>query len=357
MTEPTTRTPLHDDFLRRKSSARQERRPLRRLFALLLCGWLLSTLSAGAQTADTVSFIRPPFLREGDTVAVVAISSQLPKKRDTTFIRTLESWGLHVRLGEHLYCRDSIWFAGTDRQRADDLQRMLDDTSVKAILFYRGGYGAIRILDSLNLETLREHPKWLVGYSDITVMHYALQKTGIESIHGAMPVDFLRDTAKCDTSALSLQNALWGRVDAYRTPPHPLNTPGRARGRLTGGNLSLICALNGTDMDNTFDRPSVLLIEEVGENISRIDRMLQTLKRSGKLERLKAIVVGHFTDITGEERWGGPVDSLIHTYTSALDIPVLFGFPSGHESPNYSLFMGREVSVTVTEEGGTIEFL
>lgn len=317
-----------------------------------------TVVHAGVQTADSVFVIRPPFVQEGDTVAVVAISSQLPDEPDTSFIGLFESWGLHVKLGEHLYCRDSIWFAGTDRQRAGDLQRMLDDRTVKAVIFYKGGYGAIRTLDYLNLGVLREHPKWLVGYSDITTMHYALRKIGVESIHGPMPTDLACDTVRCASSLLSsVRDALWGRVTAYHTPPHPLNSMGTARGRLTGGNLSLIYALNGTDIDNTFDEPSVLLIEDVAENIYHIDRMLQTLKRSGKLERLKAIVVGHFTAIRWEEQWGASVENLIHTYTSELGIPVIFGFPSGHEAPNHSLYMGREVSVTVTEEGGVLEFL
>ena len=309
-----------------------------------------------AQTPDR-EFIRPPFLHAGDTVSVVAISSQLPEDCDTSFLQRFAGWGLTVKLGAHLYCRDSIWFAGSDIQRAGDLQRALDDSTVKAVIFYKGGSGAIRTLDHLDWSTFRRHPKWLVGYSDLTTMHYALRKMRVESIHGAMPVGFLADTTRVDSSAQSLREALWGEVTAYRTEPHPFNTFGRSFGRLTGGNLSLIYALNGTDLDNPLDEPSVLLIEDVAEHVYHIDRMMQTLKRSGKLARVSAILVGHFTKIKGEEKWGSSVEELIHEYTRDLGVPVIFGFPAGHEAPNYSLYMGRRVCVTVDSGGGLVEFL
>lgn len=319
-------------------------------------GWLGGVTDGWAQTPDS-AFVRPPFLRTGDTVAVVAISSRLPKDCDTTFLYRFASWGLTVKLGEHLYARDSIWFAGTDTQRASDLQRALDDSTVKAVIFYKGGYGAIRTLDYLDLSGLHRHPKWLVGFSDITTIHYALRKLGVESIHGTMPTAFSDDTTRIDSSARSLKNALWGEVTAYRTEPHPFNTMGRAFGRLTGGNLSLVYALNGTDLDNPLEEPSVLLIEDVAEPIYHIDRMMQNLKRSGKLARVKAILVGHFTKIKGEEQWGSSVEELIYEYTRDLGIPVIFGFPSGHESPNYSVYMGRQVCVSVDSGGGLVEFL
>lgn len=214
---------------------------------LLLSGLFLlffqGTPHAGADVSrqpEHHSYLRPPFLRPGDTVSVVAVSSKLPKKVDTSFIRTIASWGLTVKLGEHLFSRDSGWFAGTDRERAGDLQRALDDPSVRAVIFYKGGYGAIRTLDHLDLKVLRKHPKWLAGFSDVTVLHQALRKIGVESIHGTMPVLFRTDTLKTDTSALSLRDALFGEIGGYRTPPHAYNRPGRAEGRLVGGNLSLI---------------------------------------------------------------------------------------------------------------------
>ena len=191
----------------------------------------------------------------------------------------------------------------------------------------------------------------------LTVLHQALRKIGVESIHGTMPVLFRTDTLKTDTSALSLRDALFGEIGGYRTPPHAYNRPGRAEGRLVGGNLSLIYALNGTDLDNDMDEPSVLFIEDVGENIYHIDRMMQNLKRSGKLARAKAVVVGYFNKMKFEKEWGADAEALINAYTASLGVPVIFGFPAGHASPNMSLYMGRRVSVVVTPEGAALEFL
>lgn len=315
-------------------------------------------LQPEVDTIDVVRpYVRPPFLKEGDTVAVVAVSSKLPKRADTTFVRKLEAWGLKVKVGEHLYCRNAGWFAGTDEQRAADLQRALNDTSVKAIIFYKGGYGAIRTLDYLDWSVLRDHPKWLAGFSDVTVLHQVMRRERIESIHGTMLSLFLSDTTKRDSSALSLRDALFGRVERYHTAPSPYNRMGCATGRLVGGNLSILYALNNTDLDNHFEEPTVLFIEDVGENIYHIDRMMQNLLRSRKLARVRAIVVGYFNRMNSEREWGGDAYMLINAYTSQLGIPVLFGFPAGHARPNLSLYLGRQVRVEVTDKGGELEFL
>lgn len=209
------------------------------------------------------------------------------------------------------------------------MQRALDDPSVRAVIFYKGGYGAIRTLDHLDLKVLRKHPKWLAGFSDVTVLHQALRKIGVESIHGTMPVLFRTDTLKTDTSALSLRDALFGEIGGYRTPPHAYNRPGRAEGRLVGGNLSLIYALNGTDLDNDMDEPSVLFIEDVGENIYHIDRMMQNLKRSGKLARAKAVVVGYFNKMKFEKEWGADAEGIDQRLYGIFGGTCIFGFPAG----------------------------
>ena len=154
----------------------------------------------------------------------------------------LESWGLHVLFGTHYADRSQPYFAGTDAERAADLQRMLDDPSVKAVIAFRGGYGSVRLLPHLDLRRLREHPKWLAGFSDITTLHLVLRRLRIESIHGQMPAGFLFDEGTEDPSAESLREALFGLTRRIDTPPHPLNRPGRATGRLAGGNLAVICA-------------------------------------------------------------------------------------------------------------------
>lgn len=303
--------------------------------------------------------IRPPYLRAGDSVGIVSISSKTDStqtKRYADCIDMVRSWGLSVRLGDHLFDRSGGWFAAPDHVRADDLQQMLNNPNIRAVLFFRGGYGAVRTLDYLNLAVLRDDPKWLVGFSDLTTLHYALRRIGVESIHGAMPSNFRTDSLERDTSARWVREALFGRVAGYGSEPHPLNRAGSARGRLSGGNLSVLSAMNGTPEDNDFTEPTILLIEDVGESIHHIDRMLQTLLRSGKLERIEGLVVGDFTRIRGEKQWGQSVYELIGGYAQELDIPVLFGFPSGHDRLNAALYMGREVELSVTNEGGVLRF-
>ena len=336
------------------------------LLLLLLGAWTAPVRGAVAQTdsaavatlpqADTLPFLRPPYLRAGDTVGIVSPAGQLSKKADTAKVRErFEAWGFHVKFGDHYANREQPYFAGTDAQRAADLQRMIDDPTVKAVIAYRGGYGSVRLLPRLRFEGLREPPKWIVGFSDITLLHLVLRRLGVESIHGAMPSSFVFDEE--DPSAESLRCALLGLPDSIATPPHPLNCPGVASGRLAGGNLMQICAATGTPEELEADTPTVLFIEEVGEFVYRIDRMMQMLQRSGKLRNLRAVVVGHFSDMQGLERFGveNPYGGL-GPYLRPLGIPVLYGFPAGHAAPNRALYMGREVSVSVDDAGGRLCF-
>lgn len=319
---------------------------------------------AGSQRPErarrVARFVRPPFLREGDSVGLVAISSKTDSARMKHYLAavdTVRSWGLSVRLAAHLFDRSGGWFASADSVRAQELQQMLENPHLRAVLFFRGGYGAVRVLDRIDLGAVLRDPKWLVGFSDLTTVHYALHKAGIESIHGTMPSNFRTGPAERDTSALWLREALFGRVGGYVSAPHPFNRPGEAQGRLSGGNLSVVSAMNGMPEDNDFSEPTILLIEDVGESIHHIDRMLRTLLRSGRLERIAGLVVGDFTHIRGEKQWGSSVYELISEYAGTLDIPVLFGFPAGHGRLNAALYMGREVRLTVSEEGGELRFL
>lgn len=309
---------------------------------------------------EVVPFVRPAYLREGDSVGLATLSSKIDSSRMDHYraaVDTIRAWGLCVREGAHLYDRSGGWFAAPDSVRALELQRMLENPDLRAILFFRGGYGAVRTLDLLDFSVLRRHPKWLVGFSDLTAVHSALRVAGVESIHGTMPANFLTRPGQCDTSALWLREALFGHVAGYACGPHPFHRIGTARGRLAGGNLSVLSSLNGTPEDIDFSEPTILLIEDVGESIHHIDRMLQTLKRTGKLGRIAGLIVGGFSRIRGEEQWGASVYALLYDYACGLDIPVLFGFPAGHERLNAALYMGREVLLTVTEDGGTLRFL
>lgn len=381
-------------------------------FRLSLLPVLLSALlPVAAQPTDSTDFIRPPWLREGDTVAIVAPAGKLSERADTARIRQrFGEWGLQVRFGTCQNPDKKAYFAAPDSVRAEELQRAIDDPSVKAVIACRGGYGSVRLLPRLRLEALRRHPKWIVGFSDITTLHLALRRLGIESIHGPMPGGFRfeeegktgvarkavpartassdrsRTTAEpkagrsesCRTterpargqgvggphaaepegdSSESLREALFGEVHSIAAEPHPLNSPGEAHGRLAGGNLTVICAANGTPEALQADTPTILLIEEIGESAYRIDRMMQSLARCGVLERLRGVVVGHFTRTAGCERFGvEEPEALLDAYLRPLGIPVAYGFPVGHEEPNQALYLGREVRLEVGAEGARLDF-
>jgi len=300
-------------------------------------------------------FLQPAYLKPGDTVAVVALASSLSEaSRKTMYWKDmLESWGLRVKLGKHLYDSAPGEFAGRDEDRAADLTEMLLDPEVKAIISFRGGYGSMRTVRAMDLSLFDKHPKWLVGFSDITVFHAVLQSHGIESILGAMP-STLGDDSK--VSEESLRKALFGEIKSYRTAPHAYNHPGIARGRLVGGNLSLVVSCLGTPWQNPLTEDSILFIEDVDERMYNLDRMLLTLQQGGTFERAKAVVIGQFTDTSGEDEWQRKAFDLVNEYMAPLDKPVLFGFDCGHEHPNYSLYLGREASLEITSEGGWLSF-
>ncbi|MBR5100423.1 MAG: LD-carboxypeptidase [Bacteroidales bacterium] len=301
-------------------------------------------------------YIRPEYLKKGDTVAVVAMASSLSEKsRQTLYWKEmLESWGLHVKLGKHLYDSAPGEFAGTDEDRAADIAEMLCDPEVKALISFRGGYGSMRTIRALDTRLFLEHPKWLVGFSDITVFHAVLQHMGIESILGAMPSTVGEGSA---VSEESLRKALFGEIHSYRTAPHAFNHTGSARGRLVGGNLSLIVSCLGTPWQNRLRENSILFIEDVDERMYNLDRMLLTLQQGGTFDRAKAVIIGQFTDTSGEDEWQRKALDLVNEYMAPLDKPVLFGFDCGHEHPNYSLYLGREVTLDVSADGGCLKFI
>ena len=301
-------------------------------------------------------YLQPAYLQPGDTVAVVALASALSEaSRQTIYWKEmLESWGLRVKLGKHLYDRAPGDFAGRDEDRAADLTEMLLDPEVKAIISFRGGYGSMRTVRAMDLSLFDMHPKWLVGFSDITVFHAVLQSRGIESILGAMPSTLGPDSKPSEES---LRKALFGEIKSYRTAPHDFNHTGSARGRLVGGNLSLVVSCLGTPWQNPLTEDSILFIEDVDERMYNLDRMLLTLQQGGTFDRAKAVVIGQFTDTSGEDEWQRKAIDLVNEYMAPLSKPVLFGFDCGHEHPNYSLYLGREVSLDVTPDGGYLKYL
>lgn len=317
---------------------------------LLLCAlFMLPPLAA----RNPRSFQQPPYLRQGDTVAIVSPAAKVRRNDIEKTFAVLESWGLYVKLEPHSCDTANVYLAGSDKERAEDLQAAIDDPSVKAIIACQGGYGSVRTLPMLNFRPLKKNPKWLVGFSDITMLHLALRKLQMQSIHGTMPSLFELEGE--DVSAESLRKALFGEPQEYVVEPHPMNRTGCAAGILAGGNMMILSSAAGTPEAVNGMEPTVLLIEEVNEFAYRIDRMMQQLLRSGALDNVCAIVAGHFTKIPGEDKFDD-YHNIIRGYADMLDVPLLFGFPAGHESPNLSVYLGRRVRVEVTENSAVFVF-
>jgi len=305
-------------------------------------------------------YLRPEFLKKGDTVAILAMAS-CPKQeamKAAHWQEVLKSWGLKFKFGKHINDVLPGDFAGTPEDRAADIEEALKDPEVKALISFRGGYGSMHTVAALDKSLFVKYPKWIVGFSDITIFHAMLGERRMESLHGAMPSLNPFGTAKdAEISEKYLHDALFGELKGYTVGAHKYSNPGSACGRLFGGNLALMISTLGTPYENHFDEDTILFIEDIDERMYTIDRMLNTLKEGGYLKRIKGLIIGQFTDIGGQDEWKREVLDLIHDYTKDLDKPVLFGFPCGHEHPNYSLYEGREVELKVDAKGGSLKFL
>ncbi|MCR5498175.1 MAG: LD-carboxypeptidase [Paludibacteraceae bacterium] len=291
--------------------------------------------------------IRPPYLKKGDTVAVFAASNKVTKSELSAGIAKLKEWGLNVVEADNLY-EDDGRYAGTQSQRILGLQKLIDNPNIKALFSARGGYGAAQVIPFLDLEKLKDQPKWAVGYSDVTALHVALNNLGIESIHGPM-VNKMTDAESVET----LRKALFGETVSYSFPTTQDCITGKGEGRLVGGNLSLIYSLGGTLFDlNAKD--AILLIEDTGESNYHLDRMLTNLKLSGKLDCIKGLVVGEFTNMNqGSDK---PINEIILSKVKDLNIPVMYGLGVGHGTPNYAVYMGRQAKLVVANDKATLTF-
>jgi len=290
-----------------------------------------------------------------------------------TCFNTLKDRGYLIKIGNTVGSNSDNYFSGTDKERLDDFQQMLDDDEVKAILCARGGYGMTRIIDEINFKKFKENPKWIIGYSDITVLHSHLYSNYyISSIHAPMASAFNEerdpDHIVPDKSSaqpvkkefkneyvLSLKNVLEGKKIKYQVPVHEFNKKGEAIGELIGGNLTLLAHLTGTDSD-IKTKGRIFFIEDVSEYLYNIDRMLMQLKRSGKLSKLAGLIVGGFTDIKDTERpFGKNVYEIINDAVKEYDYPVCFGFPVSHEKENYALKIGIGYKLKVTKSKVILE--
>ncbi len=292
--------------------------------------------------------IHPPFLKPGDKIALVSVAGKVSREPVEKAVSLLEEENFVVEITPCAFGQFHM-FSGTDRERASDMQQVLDDPEVKAILFARGGYGSLRTLMLLDWSGFFRHPKWLIGFSDITVFHSFLTYREVASIHGVMPSFFFDRGVRTD-SLDKLLNLLRGKPLSYQVPGNRLNRKGMAKGILIGGNLSLLISLRGTELDLSFDG-KVLFIEDIAEYDYHIDRMMMNLKFGGSLSRLAGLIVGYFTDTkTNSTPFGMSANEIIQDAVSEYGFPVVFGFPAGHELPNFPLVMGSEISLEVMEE-------
>ncbi len=282
----------------------------------------------------------PPYLQKGDTIGLVCPAGFMPVEKVSECIRVLnEDWGFTTKVGNTVG-RQYHYFSGTDEERLEDFQHMLDDDNVKAILCARGGYGLSRIIDKIDFKKFKANPKWIIGFSDITILHSHIYRNYyISTLHAPMANAFNEEGYK-NEFVQSLRHALEGKKIKYQVKPHEFNKKGEAIGELVGGNLALLAHLAGTDSD-LKTKGRILFIEDVGEYLYNIDRMLYQLKRSGKLDKLAGLVIGGFTDMKDTERpFGQTVHEIIRDAVAEYDYPVCFDFPVSHEKENYALKTG-----------------
>ncbi len=288
----------------------------------------------------------PPPLRPGDTIGIVCPAGFMPEEKAQTCINTLQQWGFTVKLGKTLGSQCN-YFSGTDDERLHDLQAMLDDTDIKAILCGRGGYGVSRIVDRIDFSVFKQNPKWIIGYSDITALHahlYGVLHTA--SLHSPMASAF-NDVGADDIFIQSLRDAVTGNKMAYNTALHPLNIPGSAVGQLVGGNLTLVAHLIGSP-SSLSTKNNILFLEDVGEYIYNVDRMFVQLKRAGLLDGLAGLVIGGFTEMKDTVTpFGQTVYEAIFDKVKEYGYPACFGFPVGHTANNYALKVGMEHKLVV----------
>jgi len=296
--------------------------------------------------------ITPPYLQKGDTIAIVSTARKNIEDNLKPTIDLLEGWGLHVKIGKTIGL-DYYQLAGTDAQRAADFQQQMDNPNVKAIWCVRGGYGTVKIIDKLDFTKFKQQPKWIIGFSDVTVLHSHLNRMGIESIHGTMPVAIPRAT---DEAKNSLCAALFGDHLEYTLDCDALNHPGKAKGELVGGNLSILYSLLGSE--SAIDcADKILFLEDLDEYLYHVDRMMMNLKRNGCLASLKGIIVGGMTEMKDNEiPWGRNALEIIEDVTKGLNIPIIYNFPAGHIRDNRALIIGRQVSMEVTAEQSKVIF-
>jgi muramoyltetrapeptide carboxypeptidase len=296
----------------------------------------------------------PPYLRKGDTIAITCPAGYMAKEKVAVCVEVLKKEGYKVLVGKTVGSKSTNYFSGTDSERLNEMQAYLDDTTVKAILCGRGGYGTGRIIDKLNFTKFVNNPKWIIGFSDITLLHsHIFTNYKIATLHAPMAAAFA-NAAHNPSNVLSLLSALKGQKNNYHIKPNKLNKIGEAKGKLVGGNIALLANAVGTPSDiNT--KNCILFIEDIGEQLYAIDRMMYQLKRSGKLKNLAGVVVGDFSDMQDTDRpFGKTIYKIVGDIVAEYDYPVCYNFPVGHGNENVALKVGVKYTLEVNKKWASL---
>lgn len=313
--------------------------------------------------AQNKKMVRPASLKPGDKIAILSMASKPNDVYAKAGLKVIKEWGYTPVLAPNVGAKHGS-FAGTPEERAADMLWALRNPEIKAIMSTRGGYGSIQQLQQIPLDTLAKYPKWIIGYSDITSVHSAMVTSGVMSIHAHMcgylyerEVEklFSDDPNKPDSCSLALRNILAGGVPKYDVPAHKYNHLGKATGMLVGGNLSVFCGMIGSKYDFLKNDNIILFIEDVSENTSSVNRMIQQMKILGILDKVKGIIVGQFTDYTPGADFK-KMEDMLHQELKGYKIPIAFNFPVGHVDENYPMIEGANVTLNVKKNGVTLTF-
>jgi muramoyltetrapeptide carboxypeptidase len=297
----------------------------------------------------------PPYLQKGDTIAITCPAGFMPLEKAKACIQKLKEEGYKVVVSKTVGGKSKNYFSGTDEERTSEFQQFLDDVNVKAILCGRGGYGTGRIIDKLNFKKFAKQPKWIIGFSDITLLHsHIVINYKIATMHAPMAAAF-GNAEHNPENIVSLLSALQGKNNEYKIAPHPLNKIGEAKGKLVGGNIALLANAVGTASD-IDTKNCILFIEDIGEQLYAVDRMLYQLKRSGKFKNLAALVVGDFTDMLDTDRpFGKTIYEIINDMVGEYNYPVCYNFPVGHGMENRALKVGVKYRLIVDKNGAVLQ--
>lgn len=296
---------------------------------------------------------KPSTLQKGDKIALISTARKISLQELEPAIATLKLWGLEPVFGKNLF-NANHQFAGTIEERIADLQEALDNPEIKAVLCVRGGYGTVQLIDSIDFSNFKKKPKWIIGYSDVTVLHNHINKNlGVSTLHATMPINFTTNTKE---ALESLKEVLFGALPIYTIEHHVLNRIGKTKGELVGGNLSIIYSLTGTS--SQFDtKGKILFLEDLDEYLYHIDRMMMNLKRAGMLANLKGLIIGGMSDMKDNTvPFGKTAQEIIFDSVKEYTYPICFDFPAGHINDNRALMMGSEVDLLVGKELTMLEF-